>query len=96
VHTVVGISRYAAEAYQASTIKFFLVMSSISFSLAIFNLLPIPLLDGGQLLFMLIEKLRGKAMQLVTQRQIKRVFVYVLGAILVIGLVNDFLHPLGH
>jgi len=96
VHTVVGISRYAAAAYQASTIKFFLVMSSISFSLGVFNLLPIPLLDGGQLLFMLIEKLRGKAMRLVTQRRIKRVFVYVLGAIFVIGLVNDFLHPLGH
>lgn len=40
--------------------EFFYLMSAISLSLGIFNLLPIPGLDGGKILFLIIEKIRRK------------------------------------
>lgn len=40
--------------------EFFYLMSAISLSLGIFNLLPIPALDGGKILFLVIEKIRKK------------------------------------
>lgn len=36
------------------------IMAVISTSLAIFNVLPIPVLDGGHILFLFIEKMRGR------------------------------------
>ncbi|MBQ9267278.1 MAG: RIP metalloprotease RseP [Clostridia bacterium] len=44
-------------------VDFFYMMSAISFSLGIFNLLPIPGLDGGKFLFLLIEWIRKKPMK---------------------------------
>lgn len=40
--------------------EFFYLMSAISLSLGIFNLLPVPALDGGKILFLIIEKIRKK------------------------------------
>lgn len=44
----------------SSFAEFFYLMSAISLSLGIFNLLPIPALDGGKILFLVIEKVRKK------------------------------------
>jgi len=70
----------------------------ISVALAFMNILPIPLLDGGQVLFITLEKLRGKPLSAKTQERIANVaFIFLIGfSILIIakdvwiGFVGDF------
>jgi regulator of sigma E protease len=56
-------------------------MGLLSISLAIFNLLPLPILDGGHILFLFIEKIRGKALGAKAENIVARV-----GLSLIIGL----------
>jgi len=56
----VGIVAVSAEAARTDILNLFYVAALISFNLAVLNLLPLPALDGGQLVFVFIEALRGK------------------------------------
>ena len=56
----IGLARVATQAQQFGPFYFILIASMISTSLGIFNLLPIPALDGGRAAFILVEMLRGK------------------------------------
>lgn len=60
VQGIVGISKQISSTERA--VEFFYMMSAISLSLGIMNLLPIPGLDGGKILFTLIEIVRRKPM----------------------------------
>ena len=51
----IGIAVMSSEAAREGPISFFALMAMVSLNLAIFNLLPIPILDGGTLLMLLIE-----------------------------------------
>ncbi len=55
----IGIGEIAADTLQRSWADFFSFMAVISVNLAILNLLPIPVLDGGQILLTLAEMVRG-------------------------------------
>jgi regulator of sigma E protease len=55
----IGIGEIAADAYQASWTQFVWLMAVISVNLAILNLLPIPVLDGGQIALAAAEGIRG-------------------------------------
>jgi regulator of sigma E protease len=55
----ITIADVASKAVKAGWIVFFEVLGAISLSLFIMNLLPVPVLDGGQLVFLTIEKLKG-------------------------------------
>ncbi len=55
----IGIGEIAADTLQRSWADFFSFMAVISVNLAILNLLPIPVLDGGQILLTLAELVRG-------------------------------------
>ena len=64
----------------------------LSVNLGVMNLLPIPALDGGRLVFLLIEAVRGKALP-----QEKESMVHFVGFILLMGLMmvvllNDIRH----
>jgi len=54
------IAQMAGSQVKEGIIPFILFMALLSINLAILNLLPIPVLDGGHLLFFLIEMIRGK------------------------------------
>jgi regulator of sigma E protease len=56
----IGMARTAAQAEQFGPFYFLAIAAMISTSLGIFNLLPIPALDGGRAAFILVEMLRGK------------------------------------
>jgi regulator of sigma E protease len=56
----IGIARVSAQAQQFGPYIFLSLAGMISISLGIFNLLPIPALDGGRAAFILVEMLRGK------------------------------------
>ena len=71
----VGIFQQSAEATRTLGAEgFFLILGLISLSLGVFNLLPIPLLDGGQILVLAIEKVMswfGKTLSIVARERIQ-------------------------
>lgn len=77
VQGIVGISKEISQT--ESLIEFFYLMSAISMSLGIMNLLPIPGLDGGKILITLIEIIRRKPMSKETEAKITLVgFAFLL------------------
>lgn len=71
------------------TILYF--MASLSINLGIMNLLPIPMLDGGKILFNLIELVRGKAVKREHEAMVTLVFAGLLIALMVAVTINDIL-----
>lgn len=67
----------------------FLLMSAISLSLGIFNLLPVPALDGGKFLILLIELIRRKPMKEKTEITIQLVGFALLITVALIVTVTD-------
>jgi len=78
----VGTIAYVSKAvrYGAEMVLQFAVL--ISVSLGVFNLVPLPALDGGRLLFLLIELVRGKPID-----QEKEGMVHFVGIVLLFGLI---------
>lgn len=58
-------------------------------NLAILNILPIPALDGGHLLFLLIEKIQGKPVDEEIANKIMTIFFMLLILLLIFVLFND-------
>lgn len=77
-----GIIAYISEAVRTSGEDVMRLAVLISASLGIMNLLPIPALDGGRLVFMVIEVIRGKAIA-----PEKEGMVHFVGLILLFGLL---------
>lgn len=90
LHGIVAITKVGGDVIQEQGIfKGILLTAIISLNLAIINLLPIPALDGGHLLFLLIEKLRGKAVDEKTLEKIASVGFYLLIVLMVVIIFND-------
>jgi regulator of sigma E protease len=64
-------------------------MAFFSVNLFLLNLLPIPVLDGGHVMFLLIEAVRGQALSLRTQERLLKIGVSALIALMGYVVVND-------
>jgi regulator of sigma E protease len=78
----IGIAQMAGNTAQAGLLPFIYLMALLSISLGVLNLLPIPVLDGGQLTLLGIEAIRGKPLSDKVEN-----FVYSAGAAMVIFLM---------
>lgn len=78
----VGIYKAVGEASQAGGWKIFDLTAMLSINLGLINLLPLPALDGGRILFILIELLRGKPVDAE-----KEGFVHLVGFVLLMSLM---------
>ncbi|TRZ96475.1 RIP metalloprotease RseP [bacterium] len=67
------------------------LMAILSLNLAIFNLLPLPVLDGGHIFLLGIEKIRGKYLSLKTERIIAKVGFTIIIALALLVTFNDLL-----
>ncbi|MBI5050762.1 MAG: RIP metalloprotease RseP [Nitrospirae bacterium] len=78
---------------QASTgfLDFFVFMAIISINLGVLNLLPIPVLDGGHILFLSVEAVRGKPLKEKTMLLAQKIGISVIIAIMAFALYNDIL-----
>jgi len=56
----IGIGAMAVQAGQQGIVQFLYFIAFFSSAIAVFNFLPLPVLDGGHALFLIIEKIRGK------------------------------------
>lgn len=73
----------------ASSLFFF--MAVLSVNLAILNVLPIPMLDGGHLLFLTIEKLRGSPLSMKTKGIAQQIGIVMLFSLILFVTYNDIL-----
>jgi regulator of sigma E protease len=67
-------------------------MAVISIALGIFNFLPIPVLDGGHLLFLVLEKIKGRPVDLRWQERVQQVAITLLLTLMVVVSVNDVIN----
>ena len=89
LHGIVAIVSVFAQALTIDFREIYRWTALISVNLAIINLLPIPALDGGHLLFMFIEKIRGRKLAESFQQKAIQAGFFVLIALMVFVLFND-------
>jgi regulator of sigma E protease len=85
----IGIVYLTAEAVRMGLAPLLSLISLFSLSLALFNLFPIPVLDGGHLLFLALERLRGSPVDIRIQERSAQVSLVVLTALILMICVND-------
>jgi len=85
----IGIAKIAGHAYQRGWENFLAILVFISINLGVLNLLPIPVLDGGQAVIYAIEGIRRGPLSLRTREIVQQLGLTVL--LLLIGLAfwND-------
>ncbi|RIL08533.1 MAG: RIP metalloprotease RseP [Proteobacteria bacterium] len=79
----------AAQSAKRGLESLFQFMVLLSVSLAVFNLLPIPILDGGHLMFFLIEAIKGSPVSIRWQTLANQVGMVLLLALMVFAVSND-------
>lgn len=77
------------EALQEGIAYLLYITAAISASLGIFNLFPVPVLDGGHLMFFLIEKIRHRPLSLKVEERLIKVGFSLLLLLMVFVLYND-------
>jgi len=70
-------------------------MALLSVNLAVLNMLPIPVLDGGHLVFLVLEGIRGKPLSLAWRMRLTQAGMLVLLAIFVLVFRNDIMRLIG-
>lgn len=90
-----SIAQYAGESAQAGPETFLYFLVLISLALALFNLLPIPLLDGGQIVFQAAEWIKGRPLSERTQIFGQQVGIALLVLLLGVALFNDVSRQFG-
>lgn len=88
------IAQITGEAAKAGVSKLLFLMAFLSLNLAILNLLPIPVLDGGHVLFLGIEWLRGKPMGVKKMEIAQQIGLAMLIILMVVATYNDLLRTL--
>jgi len=87
----VGIAQFVGESVKLGMIPLFSFTALLSTNLALFNLFPIPALDGGRLLFLLIEKIRGKALNLEKEEMVHYIGFIILLILMLLVTYQDIL-----
>jgi regulator of sigma E protease len=91
----VTIAQQAGASAAAGTAPFLAFLALISLSLGILNLLPIPVLDGGHLLFYAVEWLRGRPLSERAQGFAQQLGMAAILGLMFLALFNDVLRLLG-
>ena len=71
------------------------LMAVLNVSLAVFNLLPFPVLDGGHILFLGIEKIRGRTLGQKAEKAITQIGISILITLVVFVTYNDIVRLFG-
>jgi regulator of sigma E protease len=80
---------FAGQSAQAGTLVFVSYLALISISLGVLNLMPVPLLDGGHLLYYLAELIKGSPVSDRAMEIGQRIGMAMLAMLMVLALVND-------
>jgi len=89
VSTPVGIVQQSSKAVQLGYREYLQVLAIISLSLALLNLLPLLPLDGGHMVFSIVEGIRGRAIQRSVYERVSAVGIALVLLLFFVGLSND-------
>ena len=87
----VGTTQVIGEAAQAGGTTLLYLVAVITINLGVFNLLPVPALDGGRLLFLIIELFRGKPINRNLEGYVHFIGILVLLAVMALISVKDII-----
>jgi len=85
----ITIAQVSGQAAQLGLDRFLTILAIISVGLAILNLLPIPVLDGGHAMFLIIEAIRRKPLSPQVRMRLTQVGMLIVFAIMIIAISND-------
>ena len=89
VGSVIMIGQMAGQTAQEGLRPFLFLMALISMNLAFINILPIPGLDGGHIMIILIEVLMRRKLSVKTRMRIQSIGMFILLSLMVFLLIND-------
>lgn len=85
----ITIANYAGKSAMVGFSAFLTLLAIVSLSLGVLNLLPIPMLDGGHLLYYLIELVKGSPVSERFEAIGMRIGMSMVGVLMVVALYND-------
>ena len=85
----IKIAKITGQVAEYGIIPFFSIMAYISISLGLINLFPIPMLDGGHLMFYFIERILGRPLSQKTQEGFFRIGLFLLVSLMFFVTIND-------
>jgi regulator of sigma E protease len=85
----ISIAQYAGQSAEMGLVHFLKFMALVSVSLGVLNLLPVPVLDGGHLLFFALEALKGKPVSEKIQAFFQQVGIALLMSLMALAMVLD-------
>jgi len=85
----IAIAQIAGKTAELGIIAFISFLALISVNLGVLNLLPIPVLDGGHLVYLGIEKLRGAPLSPKVMERTQIVGIVLIAALMIFAFYND-------
>ena len=85
----ISIAQYAGKSASYGFGAFMSFLALVSISLGVLNLLPIPVLDGGHLLFYLVEAVKGRPLSEQTQMAFQQIGMFILLCLMALGFYLD-------
>ncbi|HMI47513.1 MAG TPA: M50 family metallopeptidase [Gemmatimonadaceae bacterium] len=85
----IAIAQVSVQAARGGIETLLLLVALISINVAVFNLLPIPILDGGQILLNIAETIKGSAFSTQTRERILKGGLLIIGLLFVTVMFND-------
>ena len=85
----ISIAQYAGQSAQMGLSSFLRFLALVSISLGVLNLLPVPVLDGGHLLFYSIEAIKGSALSETTQMYFQKLGMAFLMCLMLVAMIVD-------
>lgn len=86
----ISIAEFAGISAQLGLAAFLSTLAIISISIGILNLLPVPILDGGHLLYCVVEMVKGSPVSEATQIIGQKIGIFMLAGLMSLAFYNDF------
>jgi regulator of sigma E protease len=85
----IAITRAAVDAARSGIDVLFRLIALLSVNVAVLNLLPVPILDGGQIMINVLESAKGSPFSMRTREYILRVGLFAIGLLFITVMYND-------
>ncbi len=85
----ITIAQYAGQSASIGLVQFLAFIAIVSVSLGVLNLLPIPVLDGGHLMYYLVEMFKGSPVSEKTQLFGQQLGLVILAMLMMLAVYND-------